>query len=244
MDFKRYIRDLFNVLHLDITKNIEYDRLTKAILKRTLNANSNCIDVGCHKGEILDYFIKYAPNGQHYGFEPIPNLYKSLKEKYATMANILPYAISSKSGESTFKFVRNAPAYSGLSLREYNIPSPDIEEIKVELKTLDEIIPTDIKIDLIKIDVEGGEFDVLKGAKDLLMRDKPTIIFECGLGASEYYGTNPTDIYQYLTNEIGLRVSTLKSFIKNSQSLTQSGFEDLFYRKVEYYFIAHELISE
>lgn len=240
MDLKRYIRSFLNVIHLDISKNIEYDRLTKAIIKQSLKSNSNCIDVGCHKGEILDFFIKYAPNGQHYGFEPIPDLFKSIKEKYTVKANILPYAISSKAGESIFKFVKNAPAYSGLNLREYNVISPDIEEIRVELRTLDEIIPANIKIDLIKIDVEGGEFDVLKGAKQLLLRDKPTIIFECGLGASDYYGTNPADIYQFITNEVGLRVSTLKSFIKNNQPLTQSSFEDLFNRKVDYYFIAHE----
>ena len=240
MDLKRYIRSFLNVIHLDISKNIEYDRLTKAIIKRTLKSNSNCVDVGCHKGEILDFFIKYAPNGQHYGFEPIPDLFKSLKDKYTDKANILPYAISNEEGESTFKFVKNAPAYSGLNLREYNVKSPDIEEIRVELKTLDEIIPTNLKIDLIKIDVEGGEFDVLKGAKNLLLRDKPTIIFECGLGASDYYGTNPADIYQFITNEAGLRISTLKSFIKGNQPLSQSNFENLFYRKVEYYFVAHE----
>ncbi len=240
MDLKRYIRSFLNVIHLDISKNIEYDRLTKAIIKQTLNSNSNCIDVGCHKGEILDFFIKYAPNGQRYGFEPIPDLYISLKEKYTGKAIILPYAISSKAGESTFKFVKNAPAYSGLNLREYNVKSPDIEEISVELKTLDEIIPTDLKINLIKIDVEGGEFDVLKGAKNLLLRVKPTIIFECGLGASDYYGTNPTDIYQFITNEVGLRISTLKSFLKGNQSLSQSNFEKLYYQKAEYYFIAHE----
>lgn len=240
MDLKRDIRSFLNVIHLDISKNIEYDRLTKAIIKRTLKSNSNCVDVGCHKGEILDFFIKYAPHGQHYGFEPIPDLFKSLKGKYTGKANILPYAISSKAGESTFKFVKNAPAYSGLNLREYNVKIPDIEEIRVELKTLDEIIPDNLKFDLIKIDVEGGEFDVLKGAKNLLLRDKPTVIFECGLGASDYYGTNPADVYQFITNEVGLRISTLKSFIKGNQSLSQSNFEELYYQKLEYYFIAHE----
>jgi len=240
MDIKKNIRKLLNILHFDLTKNLEYDRLTKNIIKQILKPNSNCIDVGCHKGEILDYFIKYAPNGQHYGFEPIPELFKSLKKRYNGKATIFPYAISSKSGVSTFKYIKNAPAYSGLNLREYDVKNPDIHEIMVELKTLDEIISPDIKIDLIKIDVEGGEFDVLKGANELLRRDKPTIIFEFGLGASNYYGTNPVDIYEFLTKEVGLRLSTLKSYLKNKQPLVQSDFEKIFNQKEEYYFISHK----
>ena len=83
--------------------------------------------------------------------------------------------------------VKNAPAYSGLNKRRYDTSTPDIEEIKVKLGVLDEIIPKDVVIDFIKIDVEGGEFGVLKGAQHLLKKHKPVIVFECGMGASDYY---------------------------------------------------------
>ena len=48
----------------------------------------------------------------------------------------------------------------------------------VELKKLDDVIPTDVTIDFIKIDVEGAELGVLKGAKNVLLKNKPIIIFE------------------------------------------------------------------
>ena len=78
---KKIIRDTLNVLHLDLTKNLKYDRLTKIILKRELKPNSNCIDIGCHKGEILEMMLRYSENGSHFCFEPLPYLYKKLVNK-------------------------------------------------------------------------------------------------------------------------------------------------------------------
>lgn len=239
MNLKNIIRTILILLHIDITKNIEYDRLTGIIIKKHLNNNSNCIDVGSHKGEILDLMLRYAPNGKHYAFEPIPYLFEELENNYKTKANIFPFALSDKDGESSFQLVKNAPAYSGIKKRRYDISNPEIEEIKVELKKLDNIIPKEDKISLIKIDVEGGEFDVLKGAIKILKRDKPIIIFECGKGASDFYGTNPKDIYNFLNNEIGLDIYTLKSFINNNQALDNEEFVEYFDNNKEYYFVAN-----
>ena len=193
---KNIIKELLILLRLDVTKNLKYDRLTRIILKSYLKRGFNCVDVGCHKGEILNYMLKYSPDGKHYGFEPIPYLFKELKTKYENQASIYPYALSDTSGETTFHLVKNAPAYSGIKKRQYNVAMPQIEEIIVELKTLDDIVGPDVEIHLIKIDVEGAEFGVLKGATNILKNYTPLIIFECGIGASEFYGTTPSDLYK------------------------------------------------
>lgn len=235
------IRSLLNFLHLDLTKNLEYDRLTKSILKSSINKQSNCIDVGCHKGEILDVILSCSPQGKHFAFEPIPFLYQQLKLKYQGRATVYPYALSDVNGTSTFQHVKNAPAYSGIQKRKYDTTTPDIEQINVELKTLDSVIPADTKIDLIKIDVEGGEYGVLKGGLHLLKKWKPVVIFESGLGASDYYGTKPSELYQFLTLDAGLAISTLKSYINQGPSLSQNEFETHFNKNSEYYFIAHPI---
>lgn len=239
MEIKNLIRSMLNLMHLDLTKNLEYDRLTKAIMKRILTPGSNCIDVGCHKGEMLDSILKLSPHGTHYAFEPIPVFYDQLKHRYEGKAKIYACALSDTTGSSTFQFVRNAPAYSGIRKRDYAITSPDIEEIQVELDTLDQLIPSEQKIDLIKIDVEGGEFGVLKGGLQLLKRYKPVVIFECGLGASDYYGTDPVVLYRFMTEEAGLKISLLRSFIRQEQSLSATEFEHCFNTNKEYYFVAH-----
>lgn len=238
MFLKNTIRTILVFFHLDITKNLKYDRLTKLIIKRAVKPDSICIDIGCHKGEILDLIIEQSPKGGHYGFEPIPYLFENLKNKYSDKNIILPFALAEKEGENTFQYVRNAPAYSGLKKRDYAISNPDIEEIKVQVKTLDSIIKPKTKIDFIKIDVEGAEYGVLKGSERVLLENKPVVIFEFGLGASNYYGTNPETIYDFI-HSTGLKISLLNNWLKNKPTLTLLEFNDLYKGNKEYYFIAH-----
>ena len=240
MILKSIIRSTLIFFHLDLTKNLEYDRLTKIIIKQKLSSDSNCLDIGCHKGEILDMILRYSPNGEHFGFEPVPGFYQKLIKRFKDKATILPYALSNQNKQSTFHFVKNAPAYSGIKKRRYDIDNPDIEEIEVELRKLDDIIPSETRIDFVKIDVEGGEFDVLRGGQGLLIKNKPTILFESGLGASDFYGTEPSDLYNFINKEIGLKISLLKSYLKRGKSMELKEFEDCFNTNKEYYFIAHK----
>ena len=238
MSIKKLARSFLNFLHIDLNKGLEYDRLTKDVLKKVIRHDSHCIDVGCHEGEILDIMLSLAPDGNHVGFEPIPEMYLALKNNYASRATIYGYALSDSKGTATFQVVKNAPAYSGLQRRNYNIPDPQIQEITVEVTTLDAIIPPTTKIALLKIDVEGGELAVMKGGHHLLLRDKPVLIFECGLGASDYYGTQPEEVYRYLNADIGLNIATLRMYLQGKQSLTLKEFSHLYATNKEYYFVA------
>lgn len=235
---KSAVRELLILLSLDLTKNLKYDRLTRKIIQQNFKSNFNCIDIGCHKGEILDLVLKYAPKGKHYAFEPIPYLYQDLIHQYSNKATVFPYALSDKSGKTTFQLVKNALAYSGIKKRRYDIKNPEIEEIEVELKTLDELIPTDHPVHFMKIDVEGAEFGVLKGSKQLLKNHKPIILFEFGKGASDFYGTTPSDLYHFISQEIGMQIFTLSSFVSSKQVLNKTDFTNHFNSGEEYYFVA------
>lgn len=237
MSVKQFFRKVFNFLHLDVTKNLEYDRLTKLVLKKVIISDSNCIDVGCHKGEILDEILQLAPNGSHIAFEPIPTFFEALKKNYQDKALIYPFALSDKKGATTFHFVKNAPAYSGIKERDYAVDSPDIEKIQVEMIPLDELLPDDYRPHFIKIDVEGGEFGVLKGAQQTLEKHKPVVLFECGLGASDHYGTTPEALFDYLAS-LNYRIFLLKKFISDSEPLSREGFIELYKANSEYYFVA------
>ena len=120
MSIKNYIKKLIKKIPVGLSKNHQYDIDTRKIIQKTLLNDSNAIDIGCHEGEILDYFLKYAPCGQHYAFEPLPHLYKNLKSKYTKRAHLYPHALSNKEGTTTFQYVKSNPAYSGLKKRKYD----------------------------------------------------------------------------------------------------------------------------
>jgi FkbM family methyltransferase len=234
---KQTIKNVLRFLHLDVTKNLKYDRLTAQIVKQVVKKDSICIDIGCHLGEILNLIIKSAPHSNHYAFEPLPNFYNHIKQNFKV--NVYPYALSNATGTIDFNYVENAPEYSGLKQRDYfGIKEPEVTIIKVEMEKLDNVIPESTKIDLIKIDVEGAEYGVLLGAKQTILRSKPLIIFEFGLGASNHYGTQPEDIYELLVHQCDMKLYTLQEYVKSGNSFDQKSFVSNYHNKSDYYFLA------
>jgi FkbM family methyltransferase len=234
------IKPYLKKLPFAFTKNQRYDRQTAAIIRRTCTVRSNCIDAGTHKGEILDLFIKSAPLGHHFGFEPLPQLYAALCKKYNRKNNIHLFdaALSHRCGTSSFNYVRSNPSYSGLKKRSYDRPFEEDEQIEVRTVTLDSVMmPLDIPVHLVKIDVEGGELDVLKGARGVLSTYHPLVIFECGIGGSDHYGTTPHMLYHFF-EELGYRILLMDVFLKGGAPLSYDQFKEQFNRNLHYYFIA------
>ena len=235
---KDFIKNIIRSFPIPLSQNHAYDLLTKKIIKKVCHQSSYCIDVGCHKGEIMDIILRCAPEGHHTGFEPLPDFYTLLQNKYKKNPHVTirNYALSDRKGQSTFNYVITNPAYSGLIKRNYDRQEKDTEII-VQTQTLDHLMENHPKIDLIKIDVEGGEYQVLLGAKSCLQRDKPVVIFEHGKGASEMYGTNPNDVFDYFET-LDYKIFTLKSWLNSGPFFSKPAFSDEFYTGRNYYFVA------
>lgn len=233
---KETLKYILKKLPFNVTRNQKYDALTLKIMEIVLEENSSFVDVGCHKGELLEEALKLAPKGAHYAFEPIPNLFDDLIASHGEIAVIKNIALSDKRGTSTFNYVKTNPAYSGIKQRAY--PKKEkIQEIEVKLDTMDHQLKNAERINLIKIDVEGGEMGVLKGAVQTLKKWSPVVIFEHGLGASEYYGTTPEEMWEFL-NDNDYCIFSLRGFVANKTCLTIEQFINLFETNKEYYFIA------
>lgn len=219
--------------------NARYDRETLAVMKKCLKRDSNCIDAGAHSGEVLKLILKCAPDGRHYAFEPLPDLYERLSVEFGGV-NVNPVALSDYSGESTFQYVRSRPTHSGLKQRDYPDEDVEVEQITVKVDRLDNVIPAGLKVDFIKIDVEGAEYNLLKGAVETVKRCRPVIVFEYGLGAAEYYEeATPENVYTLLTGECGLKLSLMSRWLRNEQPLTEAEFVKEFNTNSNYYFIAY-----
>jgi len=218
-------------------RDSRYDWQTVEVMFRVLRQNSNCIDLGAHGGKFLRHMIDISPRGRHYAFEPLPHLSQNLNERFP-QAVVHQLAVSDISGESEFLFVENAPGCSGLRRRIYNRPDPKITKIRVQVVTLDGIIPPNERIDFIKVDIEGGEFHAIKGGISTIRRGRPVIVFEGGSNSTGQYGVSPNDFYLLMTETLGYELSTMERWLGRKSAYTQEGFEKNWNEGPEYYFIA------
>lgn len=235
---KDFIKQILKLSPIPLTRNHRYDILTRKIISQ-LPSDSNCVDIGCYIGEILELMLKAAPDGKHFGIEPVPNQYDILVRKFKGAQNctILNVAASDESGFADFNYVTSNPPYSGLKKREYDNEGEEDTTIQVRTELLDNLIPENLPVNLIKIDVEGAEMQVLRGASRIIQRDKPIVIFEHGLGASDYYGTTPEMIYAYFEDK-GMQIFNLKAFLHKNNPLDLKEFHRQYHERVNYYFVA------
>jgi FkbM family methyltransferase len=185
-------------------RDAEHLRLLLAV---SLSPDSNCIDVGAHKGSVLEQVVRLAPKGQHIAYEPLPYLHERLVARFPRV-DVRCAALSDREGKATFTHVKTDPAYSGFRKRTYP-RAEELETIEVRTERLDGSLPPGSVPHLIKIDVEGAEREVLEGAIETIVAHRPVVIFEHGRGAAEYYGTSPTHIFELLCGEAGLRIFDL-----------------------------------
>ncbi|HEV2713584.1 MAG TPA: FkbM family methyltransferase [Gaiellaceae bacterium] len=184
-------------------RDFEHLRLLLAL---SLAEDANCVDVGSHEGAVLREILRLAPRGRHIAFEPLPEFHARLAADFPDV-DVRPVALSNRSGEASFTYVRTRPGYSGFRPRRYPA-AEETESITVTTETLDSSLPEDYVPALIKIDVEGAEEQVLAGAMRTITEHRPTIVFEHGTAAREY-GTRPEAIFDLLCKEAGLRIFDL-----------------------------------
>jgi FkbM family methyltransferase len=186
---------------------LEHEGLRR-LLALTLARDANCVDVGCHRGVVLEQIVALAPAGRHVAYEPIPHMADDLAREFPGV-DVRCAALSSEAGAARFAHVVSRPAYSGLRLRDYP-GAQSVETITVPVETLDRSLPEGYVPDLIKIDVEGAERQVLEGGLETLRRARPVVVFELERGSAEHYGTRPADLHVLLCERAGLRIFDLE----------------------------------
>jgi FkbM family methyltransferase len=178
------------------------DQHFRLVLASTLGHDSTFIDVGANQGKMLGEAMRVAPHGRHLAFEPLPRLASELRHVFPQV-DVREIALSDREGDASFVHVVNANGYSGLRKRDYP-RGVALEEITVRTARLDDELDG-LTPALIKIDVEGGELQVLRGAAETLGQAKPVVWFEHGRGAADRYGTAPGEVWDVL-GDAGLRV--------------------------------------
>jgi FkbM family methyltransferase len=197
-----------------------------------LPEDANCIDIGAHSGTILSEIVRCAPGGRHIAYEPLPEFAERLRREFPTV-EVRNAAVSNVAGTESFFKVVDDPMQSGLKRRTGADPQAS-EPITVQVDRLDDALAEDYVPTLIKIDVEGGERQVLEGAMETITRHSPVVCFEHGPGAEREYDTSPGPVFDLLVTDAGLRIFD----IDGNGPYTRSRFVDT-YQKPIWNFVAH-----
>ena len=199
-------------------------------------------DIGAHYGETIKLFFKYLNLKQIYSFEASPVNFKILSEnvsKYNTdIVKIYNFGMGQEisrsyinqtieSSSSTINNLNKKSKYFKKKLKILNIPNSKkfYNRIPVSLLTIDHFIDENKikKIDLLKIDTEGYEFNILKGISDHSDKIK-LIYFEHHYDDMILKNYKFSDIHKLLKN---------KGFymIKKSKMLFRKSFEYVYENK-------------
>ena len=205
IDTLRRVRRRFLPAH--IRADIRDTQLLVALLEEVLEPDSDCLDVGAHAGSVLGEMVRLAPRGRHVAWEPLPAFASRLSAEFPGV-EVREAALGDEDGTRVFAHVVDDPGWSGFLARPTPSPSP-VEKLSVRVERLDDSLPDGVQPTFVKIDVEGAEEQMLRGAVETLRRHRPVLAFEHGRGSADVYGTTPGAVHDLLCGELGYEISGL-----------------------------------
>lgn len=216
--------------HPELNEWFSEGERTRQVLERVIGPATNCIDIGCHIGSFLQTIVVMAPHGKHFAVEPVAHKAEWLQKKF-TGVTVLQVALAESDGVVPYFVNDGQTSYSGLKPRA--VPGK-VNQVEVQRRKLDDVIPADANIGFIKIDVNGGELGALQGGKQLLRRDRPFVLLECTQGGLTDYGLHSDQVYRFLVEDVGCHIRLLGDYLDGGPPLTSEAF----HRSMQYPFKA------
>ena len=155
------------------------------------------VDCGAYTGDTLEIFVKEFNEklNKIWAFECGEEQLSLLKSRASKMKNlpycpeieIMPYGVSNKAEELEF-FIDGA-LHGSFVLQNREFAKNDkynCEVIKIKTVALDEVLPIDEKITMIKMDIEGSEYPALIGASNIIKKYKPKLMISLYHSGEDY----------------------------------------------------------
>jgi FkbM family methyltransferase len=233
------LRDKLDLLKLayfspETVGTLANDQLATNLITKICGSNKTFIDVGAHIGSIISSVSRHDSSIKIVAIEAIPEKVRNLRRLFP-LVELHDCAVGDSAGEIAFFVDTKRSGYSSLGKPAAGDGESRVE-IKVRIEKLDTLVPrTDV--DAIKIDVEGAELGVLKGAVNLLARCRPIIMFESGPQTEDGLGYTKEAMFDFLSsNEFSVIVPNRVAH--EGEGLTSIGFIEshLYPRRTTNYF--------
>lgn len=180
----------------------EVERVEREHYRRHVAPGMTVFDVGANRGELTLLFASLAGDGIVHAFEPAAATFETLERAVAGCRNVVArrLALSDAEGDATLHCYGGPfHVFSSLAARplaDYGVDAGPVMREIVQISTLDAYCEAEgiARIDLLKIDVEGAELQVLRGARGLLREQAiGRIVFEFGQATFDM-GNRPSEL--------------------------------------------------
>jgi len=168
-------------------------------IRQAVRPDDTVCDIGANKGSYVYWLSRWVPRGRVVAFEPQERLASYLQSVCAALGlsnvSVEAKAVHAKSSILNL-YVPGSTDSPGASLNTKVSVSEHCRSVSVPVITLDEYFERDIRISVLKIDVEGAEKKVFEGATRILTQQSPLLVFEC---ENRHLETGSVfDVFRYL----------------------------------------------
>jgi len=202
--------DCTMIPHL-ILHGVYESEITKYFLNN-VKEDSVFLDIGANFGYytcLVSKKIDAGKGGKVYSFEPNRNAFELLQKNImlnwinSSGVFLNNFALSDSEGEVSFKNYKYRFGGSQFYTEDESSDAINtMEVVKVSTKTLDSYLGESSKVDFMKIDVEGAEFKVLKGAEKTIDRSNDVkIVLEWSISQFKGHGIAPESFVEFFKNK-------------------------------------------
>jgi FkbM family methyltransferase len=234
-----YLRDKFNLIKnsqfsVESIGTIANDQLATTLITNICGPGKTFIDVGAHIGSIIAQVRHKDSSIKIVAIEAIPEKARALRKRFS-FVDLHGCAVGEVSGEISFFIDTKRSGYSSLA-RPVGAADASKIEIKVPIERLDNLVKA-ADVDAVKIDVEGAELGVIRGAIRILKECRPIIMFESGPSGGDGLGYTKEAMIHFL-NSLDYSVIVPNRLAHDDDGLTTAGFVEshLYPRRTTNYF--------
>ncbi len=178
----------------------DYESSEVSVVTKLIKPTDTILDLGANIGYFTMLFSDLASSGNVHAFEPSPRTFGFLQKNISAngMKNVVLHetAVGEHDGEAD------------LYINEYNrgdnrvYPSFNAKGVRIRMSKVDSIIPSNTKVDMIKIDIQGFEVHALRGMERVL-RENPALymLVECWPKGLQKAGSSVEALFSVLESE-------------------------------------------
>jgi FkbM family methyltransferase len=184
--FKGLIKDSFRRLGLDLRvyrPSSDAFLVKKELLKKCVQPLT-IFDIGANEGQTTQRYSQMFPTAKIYSFEPVPEVFSILERKFHENPQIIVNQLAVSDAVGTADFYLHAytsnvwnsllPKASGSKIVPEDVSAVKVPTITIDVFCDQHNINT---IDLLKLDIQGGELLALKGALNMLQKGGIKLIY-------------------------------------------------------------------